>query len=178
MRLSGLKVASTAAAAVVLASVGATFSAQADEARVESSYEAVRIVNASTGQKLIPTGYGTYAQNDAVVWANAVEEAHGGKQWRREPLGSGYYQIRNIDDDRCLAVGNYSAPDGRTAVVQQTCSQAENQQWELPYVGGGHLISSKATGQVVAPYNSGGNFWAVLEPWSGSWTQVWNFPQD
>ncbi|MGW5641986.1 RICIN domain-containing protein [Saccharopolyspora sp. NPDC003752] len=174
-----LQVVSAAVATVLLPAAGAVSAAQADEARQGSGdarQTAVRIVNVSSGQKLIPTGYGANKAENIVIWANAVEEAPGGKLWRPEALGAGYYQIRNSDTNLCLTVGNYNAPDGRTAVVQQSCAQGLNQQWELPYVGGGHLISSRSDGRVVTPFNMGGNYWAVMDQQSGALTQLWNFP--
>ncbi|MER7078380.1 Ricin-type beta-trefoil lectin domain-like [Saccharopolyspora kobensis] len=163
-------------AALLLLPAGGAFSAQADQEAAEPRQTAVRIVNVSSGQKLIPTGYGANKADDIVVWANAIEEAPGGKLWRLQFLGGGYYQIRNVDTNKCLAVGNYNAPDGRTAVVQQECSQAFNQQWDLPPAGNGHLIISRSDGRVVVPFNTGGNYWAVLEQQSGALTQQWNFP--
>ncbi|MEV0049653.1 RICIN domain-containing protein [Saccharopolyspora shandongensis] len=174
-----LQVASLAVATVLLPAAGAVSAAQADEARQGAGdvrQPAVRIVNVSSGQKLIPTGYGSNKAENIVTWANAVEEAPGGKLWRAEVLGTGYYQIRNIDTNLCLTVGNYNAPDGRTAVVQQNCAQGRNQQWALPHAGNGYLISSRSDGRVVTPFNTGGNYWAVMDQRSGALTQLWNFP--
>jgi hypothetical protein len=165
---------SAIATVIILPLLGATAPVYAQQAAPDN----FRIVNVSSGQKLIPSGYGAIKNDDFVVWANLYEELPGGKRWTAIALGNGYYQFRNADTRKCLAVGKYQTGDGKTAVVQKTCNEDWSQQWSLPIADSGHLIISRSENQALVPYLTNQNAWAVLEDRSGASTQVWKFVKD
>jgi hypothetical protein len=138
----------------------------------------VVIMNATSGQKLIPDGYGTNHNDEVVVWANKFEEFPGGKRWSLERADSGAWRIRNRDTDKCLAVAKNLQWGGRTAVVQSECRNSPAVEWEFRDRGTGTMIVSRAVNKAITPFKTDGNYWAVLDTPGGTADQLWNFVID
>ncbi|NYV72831.1 RICIN domain-containing protein [Streptomyces sp. UH6] len=135
-------------------------------------------MNATSGQKLIPDGYGSDHHDEIVVWANKYEELPGGKRWSLEPTGNGSVRIRNRDTDKCLAVAKNLQWGGRTAVVQSECRNSPSVEWDLRDRGTGYMIVNRAVNKAITPFDTGGNYWVVLDTPGAAANQLWNFPVD
>src|SRR3990172_4032388 len=68
---------------------------------------------------------------------------------------AGYYVLRVVGSDRCLAVSGASTSAG-ASIVQATCDGSASPQWAGADLGGGAFrIASRASGMVLDAYGAG-----------------------
>jgi uncharacterized repeat protein (TIGR02543 family) len=96
-------------------------------------------------------------------------------QQLRLETADGYYVLRVVGSDRCLAVSGASINAG-AGVVQATCSGAASQQWSGTDLGNGaYRITSRSSGMAVGAYGAGTANGTKIVQWpeNGGANQQW-----
>ena len=96
-------------------------------------------------------------------------------QQLRLETAEGYYVLRVVGSDRCLAVAGASTSAG-ASIVQATCSGGASQQWSGADLGGGaYRITSRSSGMAIDAYGAGtGNGTQIIQwPENGGANQQW-----
>jgi hypothetical protein len=131
---------------------------------------AYALFNHNSGQALDISGGSTADGGLAIQWPY-----HSGtnEQWRFVSVGSGYYEIVNVNSGKAL---EQPATAQGTQLDQRTYSGATSQQWQLGTVAGGYYtLINRATGQLADVNGASQTQGATVLSWAsnGGSNQQW-----
>jgi hypothetical protein len=156
---------------------GMTTGSATATATASTTYE---IVNDKTNGSLLPWYYGKSNRPDLKMMTRASNNTRGADRWTlRSSLQGDAKLIRNNETGKCLKPGE-SSYGGNTVVVQGTCEDTLQFQWQLtPARYGSYEITSLSADQVLAPHRGIGptNNHVVLEKDTNAQAQRWHLNQ-
>lgn len=138
------------------------------------------IVNDQTNGSLLPWYYGKNNRDNVHMMTRSPSKTKGADRWTLRSSRDGDFKlIRNEVTRKCLKPGG-SSYRGNTIVVQGTCNDTLEFQWQLtPARYGTYEITSLSSGEVLAPDRGIGpyNNHVILEKDTNAQPQRWNLNQ-
>jgi hypothetical protein len=130
-----------------------------------------QIVNNNSGQCAVMQGYYDGAEAIAYSYCDSRPAyALNDQLWKLDPVGNGWYWLRNFNSDKCLIAPSWN---GRN-LIQYTCMDFADQHWTFSYGSPRTMLRLRDPGQCLT-----GPSWApgdlVLYPCEGHGDQYWNF---